>query len=179
MGILQFHSTALRLSGGPDIFDIGKQCAGRAAYYAMFTATGSWRIMRRKKNWRPGIYRGPQYVYEMAKTGADNVFNRCYSSPHNLVTTRFPNIYQFCLGLRTGYYQGNGAGGAGGPLFYGRRQGQHLGRNNIPGLFAAGENSLHRRSRREPLAPIPCWKCWSSASEFMKGPKDGRQPEGR
>jgi L-aspartate oxidase len=36
-------------------------------------------------------------VYEMAKTGADNVFIDVTHLPHNLVTTRFPNIYQFCL----------------------------------------------------------------------------------
>ena len=33
----------------------------------------------------------------MAKTGADNVFIDVTHLPHNLVTTRFPNIYQFCL----------------------------------------------------------------------------------
>jgi L-aspartate oxidase len=77
----------------------------------------------------------------MEKTGAENVFIDVTHLPHNLVTTRFPNIYQFCLDYGLDITKEMVPVAPAAHYMMGGVKVNTWGETNIPGLFAAGETA--------------------------------------
>jgi len=96
MEFFQFHPTALRLRGVTP-FLISEAVRGEGG------------ILRNEAGKRFTLDYTPQgdlaprdivarsMLYEMKKTGADKVFIDVTHLPPHIITTRFPNIYRFCL----------------------------------------------------------------------------------
>ncbi len=96
MEFFQFHPTALRIIG-VDPFLISEAVRGEGA---ILRNTNGYRFM---PDYAPRAELAPRdvvarsVIYEMEKTGSDKVYLDVTHLPVRLVTTRFPNIYRFCL----------------------------------------------------------------------------------
>ena len=138
MEFLQFHPTALRLPGVTP-FLISEAVRG---------AGGILRNIKGERfmtNYAPAGELAPRDVvarsilYEMERTGAENVFIDVTHLPRSLTTTRFPHIYRFCLehGLDITRVPVPVAPAA--HYMMGGIKVNTWGETNIAGLFAAGE----------------------------------------
>ena len=96
MEFFQFHPTTLHLAGAP-IFLISEAVRGEGG--RLCNVDGR----RFMTDYSPQGEMAPRDVVtrgilsNMAKTGADKVFIDVTHLPPQLITTRFPRIYQFCL----------------------------------------------------------------------------------
>ncbi|MDP2916677.1 MAG: FAD-dependent oxidoreductase, partial [Dehalococcoidia bacterium] len=96
MEFFQFHPTALRLPGVPP-FLITEAVRGEGG---ILRNVEGYRFM---PDYAPDAELAPRDVvarsilFEMRKTGSDRVFLDVTHRPPQLVTTRFPQIYRFCL----------------------------------------------------------------------------------
>jgi L-aspartate oxidase len=116
-------------------------------------------------------------VYEMAKTGADNVFIDVTHLPHNLVTTRFPNIYQFCLDYGLDITKEMVPVAPAAHYFMGGVKVNTWGETNIPGLFAAGETACTGVHGANRLASNSMLEVLVFSKRIMERTKDGRSPK--
>ena len=78
-------------------------------------------------------------LYEMNKTGSDSVFIDVTHLPPQVITTRFPNIYQFCLAHGLDITRGLVPVAPAAHYMMGGIKTNKWGETNIAGLFAAGE----------------------------------------
>lgn len=138
MEFFQFHPTALRVSGVTP-FLISEAVRGEGG------------VLRNAKDKRfmpdyvseadlaPRDVVARSIVYEMRKTGSDRVYLDVTHLRHNLITTRFPHIYQFCLehGLDITKTMIPVAPAA--HYMMGGVKTNTWGETNIAGLFAVGE----------------------------------------
>ncbi|MBI2832599.1 MAG: L-aspartate oxidase [Chloroflexi bacterium] len=138
MEFFQFHPTALRLPGV-------------APFLISEAVRGEGGVLRNVKGRRFMTDYAPEgdlatrdvvarsILYEMKKTGANNVFLDVTRLPVHVLTTRFPNIYRFCLehGLNIARDMIPVAPAA--HYMMGGIRTDTWGETNIPGLFAAGE----------------------------------------
>ncbi len=138
MEFFQFHPTALYLPGVPP-FLISEAVRGEGG--VLRNAEGR----RFMTDYTPDGELAPRDVvarsilYEMEKTGADNVFIDVTHLPPNVITTRFPHIYRFCLdhGLDITKVAAPVAPAA--HYMMGGIKVNSWGETNIAGLFATGE----------------------------------------
>ena len=80
-------------------------------------------------------------LYEMKKTGSDRVFIDVTHLPPQLVTTRFPHIYQFCLNHGLDITREPVPVAPAAHYLMGGIKTNVWGETNIAGLFAAGETA--------------------------------------
>jgi len=80
-------------------------------------------------------------MHEMQKTGSDRVFLDVTHIPPHRVTTRFPNIYRFCLDHGLDICKGLIPVAPAAHYFMGGVKVNIWGETNISGLFAAGETA--------------------------------------
>ncbi|MFH1002725.1 MAG: FAD-binding protein, partial [Chloroflexota bacterium] len=80
-------------------------------------------------------------VYEMAKTGTDRVFIDVTHLPPQLITTRFPHIYRFCLEHGLDITRDRIPVAPAAHYLMGGIKTNSWGETNIAGLFAAGETA--------------------------------------
>lgn len=96
MEFFQFHPTTLHLAGAP-LFLISEAVRGEGGQLCNLDGR------RFMTDYSPQGEMAPRDVVtrgilsDMAKTGADKVFIDVTHLPPQLITTRFPRIYQFCL----------------------------------------------------------------------------------
>jgi L-aspartate oxidase len=140
MEFFQFHPTALYMPGVPS-FLISEAVRGEGG------------ILRNKQGYRfmpdytPDKELAPRDVvarsilYEMKKTGTDHVFIDVTHLPRNVVTTRFPNIYQFCLNHGLNILKDMVPVAPAAHYMMGGIKVNTWGETNIPGLFATGETA--------------------------------------
>ncbi|MBI2853253.1 MAG: L-aspartate oxidase [Chloroflexi bacterium] len=140
MEFYQFHPTALRLPGVPP-FLISEAVRGEGG------------ILRNVKGERFMTDYSPNgdlatrdvvarsIVYEMEKTGADKVFIDVTQLPAPTVTTRFPNIYHFCLEHGLDITRELIPIAPAAHYLIGGVKTNTWGETNITGLFACGETA--------------------------------------
>ena len=138
MEFFQFHPTALRLPGVTP-FLISEAVRGEggilrnvdgARFMPGYTPEGELAT-------RDIVTRS--ILYEMNKTGSDRVFIDVTHLPPQVITTRFPNIYQFCLAHGLDITRGLVPVAPAAHYMMGGIKTNKWGETNIAGLFAAGE----------------------------------------
>jgi L-aspartate oxidase len=138
MEFFQFHPTAVRLPGVPT-FLISEAVRGEGG---ILRNVEGYRFM---PGYTPDAELAPRDVVarsimrEMHKTGSDRVFLDVTHIPARKVTTRFPNIYRFCLDHGLDITKGLIPVAPAAHYFMGGIKVNIWGETNIPGLFAAGE----------------------------------------
>jgi len=138
MEFFQFHPTALRLPGVPP-FLITEAVRGEGG---ILRNTEGYRFMpdytpEGELASRDTVARS--ILYEMMKTHSDRVFLDVTHLPPSLVTTRFPQIYRFCLDHGLDITRGLIPVAAAAHYMMGGVKTNSWGETNIAGLFAVGE----------------------------------------
>lgn len=140
MEFFQFHPTALRLPGVTP-FLISEAVRGEGG------------ILRNVKGRRfmpdytPDAELAPRdvvarcIIQEMSKTGSDKVFIDATHLPRGIITTRFPNIYRFCLEHGLDITKDMIPVAPAAHYMIGGIKINHWGETNIAGLFACGETA--------------------------------------
>ncbi|HEX7364695.1 MAG TPA: L-aspartate oxidase [Dehalococcoidia bacterium] len=140
MEFFQFHPTAVRLPGVPP-FLISEAVRGEGG---LLRNVEGYRFM---PDYTPEAELAPRDVvarsimHEMQKTGSDRVFLDVTHIPPHRVTTRFPNIYRFCLDHGLDICKGLIPVAPAAHYFMGGVKVNIWGETNISGLFAAGETA--------------------------------------
>ncbi|MFC1905434.1 L-aspartate oxidase, partial [Chloroflexota bacterium] len=138
MEFFQFHPTAMRLPGVPP-FLISEAVRGEGG---VLRDSNGYRFM---PDYTPDADLAPRdivsrsIVYQMIKTGSERVFLDITHLPSQQVTTRFPNIYRFCLGHGLDITKVPIPVAPAAHYFMGGVKVNIWGETNINGLFAAGE----------------------------------------
>jgi L-aspartate oxidase len=138
MEFFQFHPTALRLPGLPR-FLISEAVRGEGG---ILRNVDGYRFMQ---DYTPEGELAPRdvvarsIIFEMRKTGSDRVFLDVTHLPSKLVTTRFPNIYKFCLDHGLDITRGLIPVAPAAHYMIGGVKTNTWGETSISGLFAAGE----------------------------------------
>ena len=96
MEFFQFHPTALRLPGAP-VFLISEAVRGEGGILRNEDGRAFMADYSPQAELAPRDVVAQSMVAEMRKTGADHVYLDVRHLPPSLVTTRFPQIYRFCL----------------------------------------------------------------------------------
>ncbi len=137
---IQFHPTALILPGVPT-FLISEAVRGEGA---ILRNVNGKRFM---PDYAPDAEMAPRdvvarsIVYEMQKTVSDRVFIDASHLPAKLVTTRFPQIYRFCLEHGLDITRDRIPVAPAAHYLMGGVKINTWGETNIEGLFAAGETA--------------------------------------
>ena len=140
MEFFQFHPTAVRLPGVPP-FLISEAVRGEGG---ILRNVEGYRFM---PDYTPEAELAPRdvvarsIIYEMGKTGSDRVFLDVTHIPARRITTRFPNIYRFCLDHGLDITKGLIPVAPAAHYFMGGIKVNIWGETNIAGLFAAGETA--------------------------------------
>jgi L-aspartate oxidase len=140
MEFFQFHPTALHMSGVPN-FLISEAVRGEGGILRNINGYRFMPDYTPDKELAPRDVVARSIVYEMEKTGTENVFIDVTHLPRNLVTTRFPNIYQFCLDYGLDITKEMVPVAPAAHYMMGGVKVNSWGETNIPGLFAAGETA--------------------------------------
>jgi L-aspartate oxidase len=140
MEFFQFHPTAMRLPGVPP-FLISEAVRGEGG---VLRDVKGYRFM---PDYSPDADLAPRdvvargIIHQMIKTGSDRVFLDVTHIPPRQITTRFPNIYRFCLDHGLDITKDTIPVAPAAHYFMGGVKVNVWGETNIGGLFAAGENA--------------------------------------
>lgn len=136
----QFHPTALILPGVPT-FLISEAVRGEGGILRNVNGKRFMPDYTPEADLAPRDVVARSSVHEMQKTGSDRVFIDASHLPAKLITTRFPQIYRFCLehGLDITHDQIPVAPAA--HYLMGGIKTNTWGETSIEGLFAAGETA--------------------------------------
>ena len=140
MEFYQFHPTALRQEGAPG-FLLSEAMRGEGAVLRDQAGHPFMADYHPMADLAPRDVVSRAISAEIEKSSDGQVFLDISHLPASTVQSRFPTIYNFCMGPRPGYHQRAGANRSRGPLHDGRRGDRHLGRTNISGLYACGEGA--------------------------------------
>ncbi|MFC2066120.1 L-aspartate oxidase [Chloroflexota bacterium] len=140
MEFYQFHPTALHLPGVPP-FLISEAVRGEGGVLRNVQGQHFMSDYTPQGALAPRDVVARSIIYEMKKTGSDKVFLDVTHLPPHIITTRFPNIYRFCLlhGLDITKEPVPVAPAA--HYMMGGIKTNTWGETNIAGLFAAGETA--------------------------------------
>ena len=136
----QFHPTALRLPGVPP-FLITEAVRGEGG--VLRNANGH----RFMPDYAPEADLAPRDVvarsilYEMIKTGSDRAFIDATHLPRYVITTRFPQVYRFCLDHSLDITKDPIPVAPAAHYIMGGVKTNSWGETNITGLFAVGETA--------------------------------------
>jgi len=140
MEFFQFHPTALRLPGVTP-FLISEAVRGEGGilrnvdgYHFVLDYTPQGDLAPRDVVTR-------SILYEMKKTGSDRAFIDVTHLPPTIITTRFPQIYRFCLDHGLDITKGLIPVAPAAHYMMGGIRTNSWGETNIAGLFAAGETA--------------------------------------
>jgi L-aspartate oxidase len=140
MEFFQFHPTALRLPGVPP-FLISEAVRGEGG---ILRNVEGYRFMpdyTPEGDMAPRDIVARSILYEMRKTGSDRVFIDITHLPPRVITTRFPNIYRFCLDHGLDITKGLIPVAPAAHYMMGGVKTNYWGETNIAGLFVAGETA--------------------------------------
>lgn len=149
MEFIQFHPTALRLPGVP-AFLISEAVRGEGAF---LRDEGGRRFM---PDYHPQAELAPRdvvaraIVTEMARSGSDRVYLDVTHLPPEKVSSRFPQIYRFCLEHRLDITREPIPVSPAAHYAMGGVRTNTWGETNLPGLYACGEAAcmgLHGANR--------------------------------
>jgi len=140
MEFFQFHPTAIRLPGVPP-FLISEAVRGEGG---VLRDIEGYRFM---PDYTPEADLAPRdvvarsIIHQMIKTGSDRVFLDVTHIPSRKVTTRFPQIYRFCLDHGLDITKCSIPVAPAAHYFMGGVKVNVWGETSIDGLFAAGETA--------------------------------------
>ncbi|MCX6003115.1 MAG: L-aspartate oxidase [Chloroflexi bacterium] len=140
MEFFQFHPTALHLPGVPP-FLISEAVRGEGGILRNINGYRFMPDYTPEKELAPRDVVTRSILYEMEKTNADNVFIDVTHLPRNTVTTRFPNIYRFCLDHGLDITKDLTPVAPAAHYMMGGVKVNTWGETNIPRLFATGETA--------------------------------------
>ena len=175
MEFFQFHPTALHLSGVPT-FLISEAVRGEGGILRNIHGYRFMPDYAPEKELAPRDIVARSIVYEMEKTGAENVFIDVTHLPRNLVTTRFPNIYQFCLDYGLDITKEMVPVAPAAHYMMGGVKVNSWGETNIPGLFAAGETACTGVHGANRLASNSMLEVLVFSKRIMDRTKNGMNP---
>lgn len=138
MEFLQFHPTALRLPGVP-LFLISEAVRGEGGVLRNQNGDRFMFDYAEKGELAPRDIVTRGIVAEMKKTGTDKVFLDVTQLPSHVVTTRFPQIYRFCLDHGLDITSSWIPVVPAAHYIMGGVKTSYWGETNIAGLFASGE----------------------------------------
>ncbi|MFC2005342.1 L-aspartate oxidase [Chloroflexota bacterium] len=140
MEFYQFHPTVLHLPGVP-LFLISEAVRGEGG---VLRNVEGYRFM---PDYTPDGDLAPRDIvarsilYEMEKTGSDKVFIDVTHLPPHTITTRFPNIYRFCLNQGLNITRELIPVAPAAHYMIGGIKTNSWGETNVAGLFACGETA--------------------------------------
>ncbi len=149
MEFFQFHPTAIRLPGVPT-FLVSEAVRGEGG---VLRNVEGYRFMH---DYAPEGELAPRdvvtrsMVYEMRKTRSDRVFLDVTHLPPQVITTRFPHIYRFCLDHGLDITKGLIPVAPAAHYMMGGVKTNSWGETNIMGVYAVGEvacTGLHGANR--------------------------------
>ncbi|MGD0794965.1 MAG: L-aspartate oxidase [Dehalococcoidales bacterium] len=138
MEFFQFHPTALRMPGVPP-FLISEAVRGEGG---MLRNSRGYRFMpdyHEKGDLAPRDIVARSIVNEMKKTGSDRVYLDVTHLPPQLITTRFPHIFRFCIDRGLDITRDQIPVAPAAHYTIGGVRTNSWGETNIAGLFATGE----------------------------------------
>ncbi len=140
MEFYQFHPTALRLPGVPP-FLISEAVRGEGGVLRNVKGHRFMPDYTPDGDLAPRDVVARSIVYEMEKTKSDKVFIDVTHLPAHTVTTRFPNIYHFCLEHGLDITRDLIPVAPAAHYMIGGVKTNTWGETNIAGLFACGETA--------------------------------------
>ncbi len=176
MEFFQFHPTALRLPGVTP-FLISEAVRGEGG--VLRNADG-YRFMSGytpESDLAPRDIVARSIVYEMKKTGSDRVFIDITHLPSHITTTRFPQIYRFCLDHSLDITKELIPVAPAAHYMMGGIKVNDWGETNIAGLFAAGETACTGVHGANRLASNSMLEVVVFSKKIMKKTKKGTKIE--
>ena len=140
MEFFQFHPTALYLPGATP-FLISEAVRGEGGVLRNINGHRFMPDYTAKADLAPRDVVARSVLYEMQKTGQDNVFIDVTHLPPGLMATRFPRIYRFCLERGIDVSKDMIPVAPAAHYMVGGVKVDSWGETNIAGLFAAGETA--------------------------------------
>ena len=140
MEFFQFHPTVLRLPGVAP-FLISEAVRGEGGILRNVEGRRFMPDYTPEAELAPRDVVARSIVYEMRKTNSDRVFLDVTHLPPQLITTRFPHIYRFCLDHSLDITRGLIPVDPAAHYLMGGVKVNAWGETNISGLFAAGETA--------------------------------------
>ncbi len=138
MEFYQFHPTALHLAGAPP-FLISESVRGEGGILRNTKGIAFMHDYTPDGDLAPRDIVARSILYEMRKTNSDKVFLDVTHLPARTVTTRFPNIYRFCLEHGVDITKDLIPVAPAAHYMMGGIKTNSWGETNIAGLFACGE----------------------------------------
>ena len=138
MEFFQFHPTALRMSGVPP-FLISEAVRGEGGVLRNTAGNVFMSEYHEKADLAPRDVVARSILHEMKKTGSDRVFLDVTHLPPHTITTRFPNIYRFCLDHNLDITRDMIPVAPAAHYMIGGVKTNSWGESSIAGLFATGE----------------------------------------
>ena len=140
MEFFQFHPTALRLPGVTP-FLISEAVRGEGGVLRNVEGHRFMPDYAPEGDLAPRDVVARSILYEMKKTGSDRVFIDVTHLPPQVITTRFPHIYRFCLDHGLDITKGLIPVAPAAHYLMGGIKTNSWGETNIAGLFACGETA--------------------------------------
>ena len=140
MEFFQFHPTALHLPGVTP-FLISEAVRGEGGVLRNVEGHRFMPDYTPDGDLAPRDIAARSILYEMKKTGSDRVFLDVTSLPLNVITTRFPHIYRFCLDHGLDITKGLIPVAPAAHYMIGGIRADTWGETSIAGLFATGETA--------------------------------------
>ncbi len=140
MEFFQFHPTAIRLPGIPP-FLISEAVRGEGGILRDVEGIRFMPDYTPEADLAPRDVVARSILNQMIKTGSDNVFLDVTHIAPRLITTRFPNIYRFCLDHGLDITKDLIPVSPAAHYFMGGVKVNIWGETDISGLFAAGETA--------------------------------------
>jgi L-aspartate oxidase len=140
MEFFQFHPTALRLPGVAP-FLITEAVRGEGGVLRNVNGRRFMSDYAEEADLAPRDVVARSILYEMIKTGADRVFIDATHMPRYVITTRFPQVYRFCLDHGLDINKNLIPVAPAAHYIMGGVKTNSWGETNIAGLFAVGETA--------------------------------------
>ncbi|MFC2035255.1 L-aspartate oxidase [Chloroflexota bacterium] len=140
MEFYQFHPTALHLPGVAP-FLISEAVRGEGGMLRNLEGHHFMPDYTSAGDLAPRDIVARSILYEMENTGSDNVFLDITHLPSRIITTRFPNIYRFCLDQGLNITKELIPVAPAAHYMVGGIKTNSWGETNITGLFACGETA--------------------------------------
>jgi L-aspartate oxidase len=140
MEFFQFHPTALHLPGVP-LFLISEAVRGEGGVLRNVNNNRFMPDYAPEGDLAPRDIATRSILHEMKKTGSDRVFLDVTHLPPQVITTRFPHIYRFCLDHGLDITKGLIPVAPAAHYMMGGIRTDAWGETNITGLFATGETA--------------------------------------
>ena len=138
MEFFQFHPTALHMPGVTR-FLISEAVRGEGGVLRNVEGRRFMPEYAPEGELAPRDVVARSLLYEMEKTGSDNVFLDVTHLPPSVITTRFPHIYRFCLDQGLDITKAQVPVAPAAHYMMGGIKVNSWGETNIAGLFATGE----------------------------------------